>query len=154
MVKGQEITDYPIATSSGDVLFYSPEVLDQAESGVDGARNLYFYRNGHIQLVTTLSVDGTGAVRRIQVSPDGSHVAFLTRAKLTGYENEEFFEMYSFEPSTGALECVSCIPSGEPPTANVAASVSGLLHVRRRSDVLLDDRCPGRERHQRRVRRI
>ena len=78
MVKGQAITDYPIATDSGDVYFYSPEVLDQPENGVDGARNLYFYREGQIQLVTTLSVDGTGAVRRIQVSPDGSHAAFVT----------------------------------------------------------------------------
>ena len=29
------ITDYPIATESGDVYFYSPEVLDQAENGVE-----------------------------------------------------------------------------------------------------------------------
>ena len=46
MVKGHAVTDYPIATKTGDVYFYSPEILDGAENGVDGARNLYVYRDG------------------------------------------------------------------------------------------------------------
>ena len=127
MVIGQQVTDYPIATDSGDVYFYSPEVLDQAENGVDGGRNLYVYREGHVQLVATLSVNGAGVLTRIQVSPNGSHAAFVTKAKLTGYDNGTFREMYSFDPATGAVECVSCIPTGEPPTTNVEASVSGLF---------------------------
>ncbi len=136
MVIGQQVTDYPIATDSGDVYFYSPEVLDQAENGVDGARNLYVYREGHVELVATLSVDGAGALTRIQVSPDGSHAAFVTTAKLTAYDNAGFDEMYSFDPATGAVECVSCIPTGEPPTDERRSQRLRLLHVRRRPDVL------------------
>ena len=127
MVIGQTVTDYPIATDSGDVYFYSPEVLDQAENGVDGGRNLYVYREGRVQLVATLSVNGAGALTRIQVSPNGAHAAFVTKAKLTGYENGTFREMYSFDPATGGVECVSCIPTGEPPSANVEGSVSGFF---------------------------
>jgi hypothetical protein len=123
---GQE-TDYPIAVDSGDVYFYSPELLDPAESGVDGGRNLYVYRDGQVHFVTSLNPDGSDAVTRIQVSPDGSHAAFVTASKLTSYENAGYEEMYSFDPSTGAVECVSCIPTGEPPTANVRASLGGFF---------------------------
>ena len=127
MVRGTQVTDYPIATDAGDVYFYSPEVLDQLENGVDGARNLYVYREGHVELVTTISVDGTGALSRIQVSPDGAHAAFVTSAKLSAYENAGFDEMYSFDPASGSVNCVSCIPSGEPPTTSIEASLSGFF---------------------------
>ena len=127
VVSGQAVTDYPIATESGDVYFYSPEVLDQPENGVDGARNLYVYHEGQVSLVTTLSTDGSGAVTRIQVSPDGSHAAFVTDAQISAYDNAGFREMYGFNVATGSVECVSCIPSGEPPTANIEASTSGFF---------------------------
>jgi hypothetical protein len=126
-VTGQTVTDYPIATDTGDVYFYSPEVLDQLENGVAGARNLYVYREGRVSLVTTLSTDGSGALTRIQVSPDGAHAAFVTSATISAYENSGFLEMYSFDPSTGSVECVSCIPSGEPPTVDIEASISGFF---------------------------
>jgi hypothetical protein len=127
MVEGLAETDYPIATDSADVYFYSPETLDASAEGIKGARNLYVYRNGGIQLVSTLSTDGSGALTSIQVSPDGSHAAFVTKAQLTSYDNGGFKEMYSFDPSTGFIQCASCIPNGDPPTDNVAPSVSGLF---------------------------
>ena len=33
--------------------------------------------------------------------------------------------MYGYTPSTGVLKCVSCLPTGEPPTADVEASQNG-----------------------------
>jgi hypothetical protein len=127
LIAGSANTDYPIATASGDVYFYSPEALDASEDGVPGARNLYLYRGGAVQFVTTLSLSDSGALTRIQVSSDGSHAAFVTSSKLTTYENAGFHEMYSFDPSTGAVNCVSCNPSGEPPSVEIRASTSGFF---------------------------
>src|SRR5262249_54817948 len=59
--------------------------------------------------------------------PNGSHAAFITAAQLTGYENEGYAEMYSFDSAKESLECVSCIPDGEPPTMDVSGSVSGFF---------------------------
>lgn len=126
-VEGVAETDYPIATDTGDVYFYSPELLDAAEGGTEGSLNLYVYRRGAIRFVTTLSSDGSGQASRFQVSPDGSHAAFVTNARLTSYDNAGKDEMFSYDPESGAVECVSCIPSGEPPSSNVKASVSGFF---------------------------
>lgn len=126
-VEGELGTDYPIATESGDIYFYSPELLDGPEKGLEGARNLYVYRDGRPRFVARLNIDGSDPLTRIQVSPDGAHAAFVTASKLTGYENAEKSEMYSFNANTGAVVCVSCIPSGEPPSSNVSGSVSGLF---------------------------
>ncbi len=126
-VEGTRSTDYPLATEHGDVYFYSPEILDTGEEGIDGARNLFVYRNGAVRYVTTLSLDGSGALTSVQVSPDGAHAAFVTSAKLSAYDNEGFAEMYSFDAASGDVQCVSCIPSGDPPSANVDPSVSGLF---------------------------
>lgn len=49
-----------------------------------------------------------------QATPDGGVLAFVSHAKLTGYENEEHPEVYRYEASTGSLTCVSCNPSGAP----------------------------------------
>ena len=57
-VQGKGESDYPIATESGDVYFYSPEVLDSAEAARQGGLNLYLYREGQIKFVATLSAGG------------------------------------------------------------------------------------------------
>jgi hypothetical protein len=58
----------------------------------------------------------TGTAR---VSPDGSHLAFVSSAELTGYENDGASEvfLYAAPPGGGAakLSCVSCNPTGERP---------------------------------------
>ena len=52
VIEGGRRSDYPIANQSGDILFYSPELLDGPANGLEGAENVYLYRNG------------AGAVRR------------------------------------------------------------------------------------------
>jgi hypothetical protein len=120
--------DEAMAADAGDVYFYSPEQLDPERPGVRNERNLYVYRDGKVQYVTTL--DPGTQVDRIQVSPDGGHMAFLSRTQATGYVNasldsgtsadsqaqEAWEEMYTFDPSNGDAVCASCIPSGQPPT--------------------------------------
>ena len=62
---------------------------------------------------------------RIQISPDGLHAAFVTAARLTGYDNHGFKEMYTYNAATEAIRCASCNPSGAAPTVNVQASQGG-----------------------------
>ncbi len=66
-------------------------------------------------------------VARMNISPDDSHMAFLTASKLTSYENAEHSEMYTYTPATGEPQCVSCLPNGAPPTSDVTASHNGLF---------------------------
>jgi hypothetical protein len=121
-------TDDTIASANGDIYFYSPEQLDPNDSGVKNERNLYVYRQGAVHYVTTFD-PGTQA-DRMQISPDGSHMAFLSRTRATAYDNTQlndqgeptqWQEMYEYDPSTGDVVCASCIPSGGPPSIFSAA---------------------------------
>jgi hypothetical protein len=116
-------TDDAIATASGDVYFYSPSSLDPDRPGLTGQRNLYVYRSGTVQLVATL--DPGTVVNRMQISPDGTHAAFVTASQLTGYANHGFKEVYTYDADTGNLQCASCRPDGVSPTSHVEASQSG-----------------------------
>ena len=119
---GNGHSDNFIAALSGDIYFYSPQQLDGAK-GILGQRNLYDYRAGEVKYVTTLQ----GPIDRIQVSPEDSHMAFLTASQVTSYDNAGYSEMYTYEPATEAIRCVSCIPDGVLPTSNVEASDNGLF---------------------------
>ncbi len=130
---GNGLSDNPIASENGDIYFYSPQQLDGGK-GFVGKQNLYNYRNGRVQYVTTFNSGpfctrttncSQGPMVRIQVSPADTHMAFLTASKITSYENAGFLEMYSYDPATGNVHCVSCIPDGAPPTSNVEASNNG-----------------------------
>jgi hypothetical protein len=127
VVQGEDKTDNSLASGSGDIYFYSPELLAGEEQGAPGQRNLYVYRNGSVHFVATFEDEPKEAVTRIQVSPNGEHMALLTRTKLNSYENDGLSEMYSFEPETSKLVCVSCLPDGEVPTSDVEASLDGLF---------------------------
>ncbi len=118
-------TDSLFAAVSGDVMFYSPENLDEDNPGIHNQRNLYQWHEGETQLVTTL--DPGTEVTRVQISPDGNHSAFVTNSQVTGYDNHGFREMYTYDADTEALSCASCFPNGEPPTDNVEASGGGLF---------------------------
>ena len=124
-------TDESMASNSGDVYFYSPEQLDPNNPGVFNERNLYVYRHGSVHYVTTM--DPETEADRMQVSPDGDHMAFLSRTQATGYRNVSlddggpgdvqehpepvaWEEMYTFDPESGEILCASCIPTGQPPT--------------------------------------
>ena len=127
-VVGVALTDNSISRDSGEIYFYSPEQLD-ATKGIPNRENLYVYREGKPQFVSSLNpVSGeTGPVSRVQVSPDGSHMAFVTSSHVTSYDNAGQEEMYSYDPAERKLICVSCRPDGEPPTVDVEASKMGLF---------------------------
>jgi hypothetical protein len=65
----------------------------------------------------------------MQVTPDGSHMAFVTGNQVaqSQYDSHGYHEMYTYDPATGKIVCVSCNPSGAPPTSNTMASQDGLF---------------------------
>lgn len=69
----------------------------------------------------------TGTAR---VSPDGGHLAFLSEASLTGYDNRSaagtpLSQVFLYDAGSGALTCVSCNPTGERPLG--ASSLPGAV---------------------------
>ncbi len=83
-------------------------------------------------------------------TPDGGAFVFQSHARLTAYDNEGVGEIYRYDPAAGAGErllCVSCDPSGAPPSRRRPARGHPWLH--RRSDPGLDDdRQPHRRRRE------
>ncbi len=135
-------SDNFIASKAGDIFFFSPEQLDGSK-GLADQENLYDFRNGHVQYVSTMTTgpfcfkspvefisdegcSDTPAVR-MEVTPDGNHMAFITASQETQYDNAGHLEMYVYDAPSERLTCVSCIPDGEPPSSNVSASQNGLF---------------------------
>jgi hypothetical protein len=101
--------------------------------GVDGEPNLYVWHedlaSGEAALgfVATLSAgdarDWTEkpAESQAYLAPDGRHLAFMSVASLTGYDNldresgEPDSEVYEYSSEAQALVCVSCAASGAQP---------------------------------------
>ena len=135
---GNGHSDNFIASESGDIYFESPEQLVAGKGETDEA-NLYLYRQGSLRFVATLEpkplctaeefVEGcsTGPVARMQVTPDGAHMALITASHLTGYDSGAFGEMYTFDPEKNRTTCVSCRPDGKPPVWETLASQNGLF---------------------------
>lgn len=128
---GPDVTGNSIASKSGDIYFYSPELLAGPAHGLDDVRNLFVYRNGHVQFVAALEqneapiIGNQTPVIAMQVSPEGDHMSFITKSRLTGYDNKDFRTMYSYDPASEEVTCLSCLRSGAPPTADVKGSFSG-----------------------------
>jgi hypothetical protein len=131
--------DDSISPQTGDAYFYSPEQLDPSNPGVLNERNLYVYRDGEVRYVATFP--GDTKVYRSQISPDGDHAAFLTDAQLTGYDNQGWREMYTYDPETGTIRCASCIPDGTPPTI-MRFEPPGFRAIEKTADVLASGSGP------------
>jgi hypothetical protein len=137
---GNGVTDSPIASKSGDIYFESPEQLDGAKGEV-GQVNLYVYRHGEVKFVTKLNNTklcteippenrcSDGPIARMQVTPDGKYAGFITPSRVTSYDNAGKAEMYRYSAASGQLICVSCLPSGKQPTADVYGSQNGLFLI-------------------------
>jgi hypothetical protein len=133
-------SDTAIASETGEIYFFSPELLDGSH-GVPNQENLYLSRDGTVKFVASFSTgsycrllnlgsftsaacSNTPAVR-MEVTPDGSYMAFVTASPVTSYDSGGRLEMYRYESRTGSLICVSCLRSGAPPKSDVGASQNG-----------------------------
>ena len=137
---GNGHTDSPIASAGGDIYFISPEALLEGR-GQPGKANLYVFRKGALHFIAALEPGQAcsnlefqqwcagGPVARMQVTPDGSHMAFVTTSQVTSYNNAGHTEMYTYLPETGKIACASCRLDGQPPTGEVLASQNGLFQT-------------------------
>ena len=75
------------------------------------------------------SSDYPPATGTSRVSPDGTHLLFLSQAELSGYEANGATEAFLYGPPPGGgaarLVCVSCNPTGERPEGS--ASIPGAI---------------------------
>ena len=116
-----------------------------------GEGNLYLYRQGEVKYVTTMkgqptctSMEMAGGcasspVARMEVTPDGSHMAFITNSNVTAYNSAGHTEMYTYDPGAGRVVCASCRPDGKPPVGETLGKPERSLHHRGRPGVLLGD---------------
>lgn len=128
---GNKTTDRAIS-KSGDIYFLSPEQLVQGK-GVPGRANLYLYRKGSLRFVAALDPEADSAQRmpvsRMQITPDGEHMAFVSKSSATEYDTAGHATMYTYEPESGRVSCASCRPDGKPPVSDVSASLNGLFQT-------------------------
>jgi hypothetical protein len=126
----KEIDGVVGASEDGSRLYFvSKEAIDGGEAG---RPNLYLDREGTILYVATL--DALDVKRELpfaidserpanvtsRVSPDGNAVAFMSAARLTGFDNsvadgERAMEVYLYDAQSSQLTCVSCNPAGVRP---------------------------------------
>ena len=76
-----------------------------------------------------------------QVSPDGSHAIFMSKASLTGFDNVEAItgeavdEVFLYDAGEGELNCISCNPTGARPVGrelhNGQSEVWGVAQIPR-----------------------
>ena len=116
--------------------FTSEEAL--AAGAVAGESNLYLRREGAVRLIATLAakdrdepgIDKAPPINHAaRVSPDGHHLAFMSLAPLTGFDNadaaggEPLREVYLYDAAAsggaGELLCASCNPSGARPAGGL-----------------------------------
>ncbi len=110
--------DNYIASQNGDVYFYSPERLVGVDAAA-GEKNLYLWHEGELKYVTSASLS------RIQTTPTDTHMAFITKTRVSSFDNKGFAEMYTYDPSDGIIRCVSCPTEGKALTGNVEGSLNG-----------------------------
>jgi hypothetical protein len=122
---GADLYRYVAATSASELL--ATEVAGVLGASTDGNRvyyagtdGLFLWDEGSTTLVApgasaAVSGDYPPATGTARVSADGTHLAFLSAAELTDYENRGDIEVYLYSAPTATLTCVSCNPTGERP---------------------------------------
>jgi hypothetical protein len=112
-----------------------------AKAGKEGEQNLYFSEEGQISFVgrvTKRDVEGEKRPILGQISglglwldgfqfrapdidpsratPSGLILLFESRANLTGFDSNGFAQVYRYDSAQNRLDCLSCSPTGTPPT--------------------------------------
>ncbi len=114
-------TSEPIATGVKGVLGASE---DGSYLYYASATGLFLSHEGTSTEVASGAVDPSDyppATGTSRVSADGTRLAFLSEASLTGYDNTDAnsglpdSEVYLYEAGSEELSCVSCNPTGERP---------------------------------------
>jgi hypothetical protein len=90
-----------------------------------GRSNVYLDHNGAVTFVMGNAITS----QPIRISANGAYMAFSSAESLTGYNNEGQSEIYLYATAAGRFACVSCIPSGEAPTAGGTLLGPEWMHI-------------------------
>ena len=136
-------------SSDGSHVYFVASSQLIAGQGTAGQNNLYDYNTDtkHADVVTTLSPNDAmplyepntdsgafvaGSLRpdeqalpAAQATPDGMHLVFLSQANLTSYDAHGNLEVYEYSAASSSITCVSCNPSGAPPSGVSTPGVTG-----------------------------
>jgi Tol biopolymer transport system component len=123
-----------IGDDGSTVYFAATAVL--ATGASPGAPNLYVSRRGAIDFIAVLdagdSADwtpGTYEAQTAMATPDGAHLAFLSKASATGYDNTDALsgepdsEMFVYDAGENRLACASCNPGGGRPIGGASIPI-------------------------------
>jgi len=118
-----------MSEDANTVYFVSKKAL--AGGAITGETNLYAWHEGSTTFVASLANSVTDAAnydlapsrRTARVTPDGSHLLFMSTGRPTGYDNIDAdpakgladAEVYLYDREAAKLQCISCNPSGARP---------------------------------------
>ncbi|HEX6456341.1 MAG TPA: hypothetical protein VF009_07460 [Solirubrobacterales bacterium] len=127
-----------LSEDASHVYFVAEGVLaananSHGDTAVPGQPNLYLWNNGQTTFIATTYIEEYPEYQPTRVTPDGAHLAFDSKASLTGYDNTSVngtncgfnngseippncSEAYLYDAEANRLICVSCNPSGARPT--------------------------------------
>jgi hypothetical protein len=116
----------------------SSEPNEAGEEPTLGKPNLYVWHASTVSFVAQLSTrdneenNGGGvafgdwrgdlATTTARVTPDGKHLVFNSAESLTPYDSKGIKEVYLYSADTGRINCVSCDPTGAPPSEKALQS--------------------------------
>ncbi|MGH2975624.1 MAG: hypothetical protein ACRDLL_12255 [Solirubrobacterales bacterium] len=113
---------YVYFAASGDLDGSGPAEQGGCET-FEQSCNLYLAHNGAIAFIAKIDYAGSpselwqpgpgvnfinGGSRSAVVSADGSSLVFLSRSRLTSFDNDDANALYRYNADQGALDCISC----------------------------------------------
>jgi hypothetical protein len=139
---GASVIAFIHSSTDGSIVYFtatgvlSPEPNSQGETAQAGASNLYVYdaNTGTTRFVAPGNgIEGVRSAQRAlsagetvtsQATPDGRHLVFRSSEHITSYDNAaaacegSCAEVYLYDEPGNRVVCVSCDPSGAPPTSS------------------------------------
>lgn len=132
-------------SSDGSYVYFVADGQITSSAPNDAIPKLYLYHAGSITYLGELSpsdsprawtpgppqnnVTPVGSAYQsldASVTADGQHLLIASAKQLTSYANGTATELYEYDASGGTWTCVSCNPSGAPPTGSATMAVNSL----------------------------
>ena len=143
ITSGADVTQ-AVVSPQGDYV-YIRAARQIAGEGTNGAFNLYLYHAGAIRYVATAASGeftlggsmGSLGVKASPLTPDGTHLLFLSSAELTGQQLNGTKQLFQYDQPNNTFTCISCPPDGSLPTSDMAfpgANPTGNADQRFQSD--------------------